>query len=132
MHENRIYAVRLLEEWEEHGKIIIGVDYDDTISPYTFREPKDIERLNWVIQAVINAQKKGAYVVIFTASNPEKFEKILSYCSEKGIHVDSINKNPIPLPYGNHGKIYANIFLDDRAGLVEATAILEHVTSLKK
>ena len=29
------------------------------------------------------------------------------------------------LPYGNNGKIYANIYLDDRAGLEEALIILE-------
>jgi hypothetical protein len=39
--------------------------------------------------------------------------------------IDSINENPINLPYGHHGKIYANIYLDDRAGLNEALNILE-------
>ena len=38
----------------------------------------------------------------------------------QGIVLDSINKNPIPMPYGNHGKIYYNILLDDRAGLGQA------------
>lgn len=28
------YIERLTKEWIEHGKIIISVDYDDTISPY--------------------------------------------------------------------------------------------------
>ena len=32
--------------------------------------------------------------------------------------VDTINQNPLSLPYdSNDNKIYANIFLDDKAGL---------------
>ena len=28
------YLERLEEEWKMHGKIIVAVDYDDTISPW--------------------------------------------------------------------------------------------------
>ena len=41
------------------------------------------------------------------------------------IEIDTINENPIDLPYGHNGKIYANIFLDDRAGLFQGMEILE-------
>lgn len=41
------------------------------------------------------------------------------------MEIDAINENPIPLPYGKNGKVYANIFIDDRAGLNESLQILE-------
>jgi hypothetical protein len=41
------------------------------------------------------------------------------------LEIDGINKTPIDLPYGNDKKIYANVFIDDRAGLNEALNILE-------
>jgi hypothetical protein len=41
------------------------------------------------------------------------------------LEIDGINTTPIDLPYGNNKKIYANIFIDDRAGLNESLNILE-------
>jgi hypothetical protein len=79
-----------------------------------------------------NAQDIGFYVVAFTASRPERYEFINKYFEINGILLDSINKNPIELPYGNNGKIFYNILLDDRAGLKEATLILDFVTTVIK
>ena len=55
---------------------------------------------------------------------------ILEYCKEIGINVNSINTNPIKLDFGNNGKVYANIYLDDRAGLLQALDILEETMKL--
>lgn len=116
------YKERLFKEWLQHGKIIIAVDFDSTISPYhTIDNIEDIEK---VIETIKNAKYTGAYITIFTACNPDRFDDIEKYCKEKGIELDSINQNPIDLPYGNHSKIYANVFLDDRAGLNEALETL--------
>ena len=118
------YLERLEEEWRQHGKIIIAVDYDDTISPWKLRgfDPKR------AIDVIKIAQQTGAYVVIFTACKPDRHPEIMTYCESIGIKVDAINKTPIDLPYGNDAKIYANIFIDDRAGLNEALNILEFAT----
>jgi len=32
------HVERLALEWARHGKIIIAVDFDDTISPWKFRD----------------------------------------------------------------------------------------------
>lgn len=117
------YVERLLEEWKQHGKIIISLDFDDTI--YCWRPDFNKEDVDRTIKVVQEACKTGAYVVMFTASNEERFPEILKYCSDIGIPVSSINKNPFPLPYGNNGKIYYNINLCDRSGLNEALEILE-------
>lgn len=118
------YLDRLEAEWRQHGKIIIGVDYDDTISPWKLRG-FDPTRTLEVLKV---AQQTGAYIVIFTACHEDRYPEILSYCEERGLTVDSINKNPIDLPFGNNAKIYANVFIDDRAGLNEALNILEFAT----
>lgn len=117
------YLDRLEKEWREHGKIVIAVDYDSTIFPYhTIDNDNDIER---VIKTLKIAKETGAYIAIFTCSSPDRHDEIRDYCKTKGLDIDSINENPIHLPYGHHGKIYANIYLDDRAGLNEALNILE-------
>jgi hypothetical protein len=121
------YESRLYQEWKQHGKIIIAVDFDDTISPWKFKDTEDLQQLDKTIQLLRVAQETGAYVVIFTACNPDRYDEIKSYCSSKKLTIDSINNTPLDLPYGNHGKVYANIFLDDRAGLLESMSILEKV-----
>lgn len=115
------YLDRLVREWTMHDKIIIAVDFDDTVSPWKM-EDFDPDK---VINVLKLAKETGAYIVVFTACNPKRHKEIYKYLADKGIDIDGINKNPIDLPYGNDGKIYANIFIDDRAGLNESLKILE-------
>ena len=115
------YLERLEEEWKMHGKIIIAVDYDDTISPWKMHK----SNFRNVIEILKAAKITGAYIVIFTACNKDRYQEIMDYCLSNGLEIDSINETPIDLPYGNSGKIYANIFIDDRAGLNESLNILE-------
>jgi hypothetical protein len=115
------YLERLEQEWEQHGKIIIACDFDDTISPWRMHK-SDFKR---VIDILKIARETGAFIVIFTACNAERYPEIKKYCSDNGLEIDSINETPIDLPYGKNGKVYANIFIDDRAGLNESLAILE-------
>lgn len=116
------YADRLYEEWLKHGQIIIGCDFDDTISPWKFRE-FDFDS---VIKILQTAKQTGAYIVIFTACNPDRYPEISKYCQSVNLKIDAINETPVDVPYGKNGKIYANIFLDDRAGLHQAIDILEN------
>ena len=115
------YLNRLEEEWEQYGKIIIACDYDDTISPWKMQN-RDFKR---VFEVLTIAKQTGAYVVIFTACKEDRYPEIAQYCLQNGLEIDGINKTPIDLPYGNDKKIYANVFIDDRAGLNEALNILE-------
>lgn len=115
------YLDRLLDEWRVHGKIIIAIDYDDTISHWKLGDFNP-ER---IISVLKTAKETGAYLVIFTACNPDRYSEIKAYCNSIGLDIDSFNENPINLPWGNEKKIYANIFLDDRAGINEALNILE-------
>ena len=115
------FLERLEQEWEQHGKIIIACDFDDTISPWKMKNA-DFKR---VIDVLKIAKNTGAFIVIFTACDESRYEEIRTYCKSVGLEIDSINQNPIDLPYGKNGKVYANIFIDDRAGLNEALNILE-------
>lgn len=117
------YTLRLIEEWRLHSKIIVAVGFDDTISPWKLNDMVSCEK---VIGVVKLAREVGAYITIHTTSNKDRYEEIKKYCDSKGLIVDTINANPRELPYGNERKVYANIFLDDRAGLDEALETLEY------
>lgn len=121
MKENK-YAIRLIEEWRLHGKIIVAVDYDDTICHWRLNTQQECDK---VIKLLQLCQQVGIYTVVFTACNEDRHLEIRSFCEEKNLKIDSINQTPINLPFGNTNKIYANIFLDDRAGLEESMNILE-------
>lgn len=119
------YIQRLIKEWLTHGKIIIACDYDDTISPWRFTTEEDLKFYDNVIEELRYSKNVGAYIIIFTACDPNRYDEIINYCLSKGLIIDGINKTPVDLPYGKEGsKIYANIFLDDRGGLEESIQIL--------
>ena len=113
---NRNATERLMQEYKKHKKLIIAVDFDDTIFDFHGHGNKH----GTVISLLKRAQNLGFYLVIFTASAPERYDLIRQYCESVGLKIASINQNPIPMIYGNHGKIYFNILLDDRAGLESA------------
>lgn len=114
---------RLLKEYQKHRKLIVAVDFDDTVFPYHQTDHSH----EMVLDLVRECQAVGFYIVIWTASEPIRFPFIKQFMSDNGIEVDSINENPVSLPFGNHKKIYYNILLDDRAGLASSYNILRRV-----
>lgn len=114
------YVERLFNEWKQYGKIIIAIDFDDTISPWKMTTEEDKKKYEKILKLLKDCKYTGAYLSIWSACTPDRYQSITDYCNQYGIVPDSINRNPIELPYGNHVKMYANIFLDDRAGLDEA------------
>lgn len=113
---------RLITEWLQHGKAILAIDYDDTIFHYRHTSP---ETCKSIINLVKWCQTIGAYIMIHTSSFPERHQEIIDYCRSCGLEIDSINENPIELPYGNNAKPYYNWQLCDRSGLPYAVAVLE-------
>jgi hypothetical protein len=114
---------RLYKEYQTHKKLIVALDFDDTVFDF-HNEGNTYDR---VFDVLFACQNLGFYIVLFTARPKEKWQEPLKYLDQFGIHVDSVNTNPFPLPFGNDGKIYYNILLDDRAGLGESLGILESV-----
>lgn len=118
-------ARRLLTEWKAHGKLIIALDFDDTIYPFNQDGEEHIDRYDSLVSLLVSCQVIGATIIINTASSQDRYPFILKYCKELGLDIHGINTNLPGLKYGNSGKVYANIYLDDRAGLSEATEMLE-------
>lgn len=124
------YITRLVTEWNKYGKIVVAIDFDDTLFPWGFKSKEDLEEMDKLISIVRKVKETGAYITIWSACDKDRFPEIQEYCKSKGLEIDSINTNPIELPYGKDRKIYANIYLDDRGGLNEALNILENAMYL--
>lgn len=114
-HHANFYTNRLASEWIKNGKIIIGCDLDDTIIPYNEEIKDDCKKM---VDLILDCQKEGIIFLINTARSKEQLENSKQQVEELGIVVHGINEmHPEwDKPFGMNGKIYANIFLDDRGG----------------
>ena len=106
---------RLWAEYQKYGSLIVAVDFDDTL--YDFHGTGESYEL--VRQLVRDLHKTNCFIAIWTGNQNTEF--IEAFLSENNIPYDSINDeahvskkllgDSIPR------KLYANVYLDDRAGL---------------
>jgi hypothetical protein len=121
----------LVTEGLKNGKIIIGCDLDDTIIPYN-EEIKD--NCKKMVDLILECQEEGIIFLINTARSEYQLEKAKQQVEEMGIVVHGVNKmHPEwDKPYGVNGKIYANIFLDDRGGFWDSYWTLMNALTMVK
>lgn len=103
---------RLLEEYETHQSIVVAYDFDNTVFDY---HQKGLQ-FHKVIDLLRELKKINNYLIVFTANEDEAFVK--QYLIDNDIPFDAINENP-PFYSSNSRKIYYNMLLDDRAGLLQ-------------
>lgn len=118
---------RLLGEYNKYKKLIIAVDFDDTIfnthNNHGWLYPR-------VVEALIRWQQH-ADIIVWTASLPDRYELIRSVFTAHGISISGINCNA-PQIEARGPKIYANVYLDDRTfGLNDALTALEEIANIK-
>jgi hypothetical protein len=130
-HAN-FYTNRLVTEWLKNGKIIIGCDLDDTIIPYNDEIKDNCQKM---VDLILGCQEEGIIFLINTARSERQLENAKKQVEDLGIVVHGVNQmHPEwDKPYGLNGKLYANIFLDDRGGfwdtywtLTNALTIVKH------
>jgi hypothetical protein len=130
-HAN-FYTNRLVTEWLKNGKIIIGCDLDDTIIPYNDEIKDNCQKM---VDLILGCQEEGIIFLINTARSERQLENAKKQVEDLGIVVHGVNQmHPEwDKPYGVNGKLYANIFLDDRGGfwdtywtLTNALTIVKH------
>ena len=130
LHAN-FYTNRLTKEWLKNGKIIIACDLDDTIIPYN-DELKDNCQI--MVDLILECQKEGIIFLINTARSEYQLQKAKEQVEELGIVVHGINQmhEGWDKPYGLNGKLYANIFLDDRGGFWDSYWTLSNALTIIK
>ena len=115
---------RLKRDYENHDRIIIAYDLDDTVRPYLTQD------CSKVMDTIKQAKKiLNPYFIVYTANRDKKFN--IEWLNDNYMPWDSINSYP-DYPYFNKfktyapdGKLYYNLLLDDKAGLDEALLALE-------
>jgi len=105
---------RLITEYKKHNSIIIAYDFDDTV--YDFH--KKGRQYSDVITLLQRAKTAGCYLIVWTGEPDTKL--VSEYLNKNNIPFDIINENPPFMIDKNPRKVYANLYLDDRAGLSSA------------
>lgn len=110
---------RLIKEYETHGKLVIGFDFDNTI----FDIHNNGGNYSDIIRLLQDCKKLGFILCLYTAeSRGYWLQWKIDYCKHFGIEPDHVNKSPL-LP--GTDKPFFNILLDDRAGLESAYITLK-------
>ncbi|MBE0390623.1 hypothetical protein [Flavobacterium sp. PL002] len=103
-------STRLFEEYKTHQSIVVAFDFDDTV--YDFHKKGRL--YNDVIELLKKLQSINCYLICWTGQDDIDF--VSNYLKKNNIPFDSINENPT-FHKSSSRKIYANAYLDDRAGL---------------
>ena len=104
---------KLMDQYTEHGSIIIGVDFDFTLFDTELKQyHKDLS------DTLIEAKKLDCILCLWTA-NTKRIPRIIKLCEENELIFDYINESPIDLGEETI-KPHFNLLLDDTAGLQQA------------
>lgn len=124
---------RLYEEYKKYGSLVIACDFDHTI--FDFHEVGATH--NMVITLLKDLIELNCKVIIWTGNVNEKL--VNDYCVSHGLAIYGINVNSDVSEkyYGKLGhvpprKLFANVYLDDRAALHSIYAELELLVWLIK
>lgn len=112
---------RLMEEYRKYGSLVVAFDFDDTV--YDFHKKGRL--YNDVILLLKKLKKLNCYLICWTGQ--ENLGFVASYLRANKIPFDSINEDP-PFNKTKSKKVYANAYLDDRAGLYQVYNELKYLT----
>lgn len=118
--QNNSSFLRLKEEYEKYGSLVIAFDFDDTV--YDFHKKGRLYPK--VIQLLKDLSSIGCHLICWTGNEDKEF--ISNYLISNNIPFNDINENAI-FTGSKSRKIYANAYLDDRAGLIQ---VYEELTKL--
>lgn len=112
---------RLKHEYNTHGNLVVGFDFDNTI----FDIHNNGGDYSEVIKLLQECKTLGFTLCLYTAELQEEWLKWkMDYCKHFGIEPDYVNESPL---LSGTKKPFFNILLDDRAGLESAYNILRQV-----
>lgn len=114
--------VSLLKAYEDHGNIIIGTDFDDTIFPFNTDEDNVLRCKKTVL--LLSKVKNYATICLNSVADAQSLVYKEHIMELYGIPPSYVNESPVK-KWGECTKPYFNIYLDDKAGLNEALEVLE-------
>ena len=97
-------------------KRVIAVDFDGTLCEN--RYPEIGEPNTELIEQLIEEQKNGAAIILYTCRARKRLAEAVKWSQEHGLQFDEVNRNineRIRMFHGDTRKISADVYIDDRA-----------------
>ncbi|MBL7919856.1 MAG: hypothetical protein JNJ40_06045 [Bacteroidia bacterium] len=115
---------RLKEEWLKYGKIIVAYDVDSTVLPFHEHESQDDYTV--IHELIYELNKLNCILIVFTAAEEDRWDGIKEKLKKIDLPYHYFNRSPPGIPgLVEKGKVYANIYLDDRASLYASVELLQ-------
>lgn len=119
---------RLKEEWLKYGKIIVAYDVDSTVLPFhEYEQDDDYSEIHNLIK---DLNELNCTLIVFTAAEESRWNGIKEKLKTAKLPYHYFNQSPPEIPgLVANGKVYANIYLDDRASLYSSVELLKKLMS---
>jgi hydroxymethylpyrimidine pyrophosphatase-like HAD family hydrolase len=93
--------------------MIVAVDFDGTLCKHDYPE---IGEPNYKVVAKLRRMRQeGHKLILWTCRSGEHLQEAVEACKDWGLEFDAVNENIDPAPDFNPKKVFAHIYLDDRA-----------------
>lgn len=109
---------KLIKTYDEFGYIIIAYDFDNTVRDY-----QTGQKIFEIVNLLQELAPYGKFIC-YTAREDSELIFVKNYLIENQIPVDTINESYAEAPFKGK-KLFYNVFLDDKCGLMEVYLILK-------
>ncbi len=93
--------------------MVIAVDFDGTVVEHEY--PKIGKAIPFAIDTLLQLQKEGHTLIMWTVRDGELLDEAVEYCARKGLRFYAANKNyPEEDVISASRKLNADLFIDDR------------------
>lgn len=93
--------------------MVIAVDFDGTIVEHQF--PEIGEPIKDSFRVLKQLQARGHKLVMWTCRYGFELQEAIDFCKENGLEFDAVNENIKEINFMTSSKIYADLYIDDRA-----------------
>lgn len=112
--------------------MIYALDFDGTLCVNTF--PKIGKPNKELIKKVIKYKENGNELILWTCRNGKELKEAVEWCKEQGIEFDAVNEDLPRIKSTKFGKnksvkIYADVYLDDKAEKVEIKESIQDIST---
>ena len=115
----RLYKKHLgykIDRWTR-GRKVIAIDFDGTLSmgKYPACGPANTKLVELLKRLMADPSEVRPYYVLWTSRTAAELEKAVIWCGEQGLKFDGINKPPKETAADYTRKMWADLYVDDRA-----------------